>query len=77
MRFGFFFELSVPRAPGAGLEQQVYDNALEQAVLADALGFDWVWAVEHHFLEVYSHCSAPGGRGTDSSKKMPNRISRP
>ena len=59
MRFGIFFELSVPRPPGAGLEQQVYDNALEQAVLADALGFDWVWAVEHHFLEVYSHCSAP------------------
>ena len=27
--------------------------------LADALGFDTVWAVEHHFLEEYSHCSAP------------------
>ena len=40
-------------------EQQVYANALEQAVLADALGFDCVWAVEHHFLEGYSHCSAP------------------
>ena len=48
-----------PGPPAPGPEQQVYDNALEQAVLADALGFDWVWAVEHHFLEVYSHCSAP------------------
>jgi alkanesulfonate monooxygenase SsuD/methylene tetrahydromethanopterin reductase-like flavin-dependent oxidoreductase (luciferase family) len=27
--------------------------------LADELGFDQVWAVEHHFLEEYSHCSAP------------------
>ena len=37
----------------------MYANALEQAVLADELGFDSVWAVEHHFLEEYSHCSAP------------------
>ena len=34
-------------------------NALEQARLADELGFDSVWCVEHHFLEEYSHCSAP------------------
>ena len=37
----------------------MFHNALEQARLADELGFDWVWAVEHHFLEEYSHCSAP------------------
>ena len=40
-------------------ERQVYMNALEQVRLADELGFDSVWAVEHHFLEEYSHCSAP------------------
>ncbi len=59
MRFGLFFELSVPRPTTREAEQQVYDNALEQAILADELGFDWVWAVEHHFLSAYSHCSAP------------------
>jgi alkanesulfonate monooxygenase SsuD/methylene tetrahydromethanopterin reductase-like flavin-dependent oxidoreductase (luciferase family) len=59
VRFGIFFELSVPRPLGGVAEQVVYDNALEQAVLADELGFDSVWAVEHHFLESYSHCSAP------------------
>lgn len=59
MRFGIFFELSVPRPFAPGVEQRVYDHALEQAVLADELGFHWVWAVEHHFLEGYSHCSAP------------------
>ena len=37
----------------------MFHHALEQARLADELGFDWVWAVEHHFLEEYSHCSAP------------------
>ena len=27
--------------------------------LADELGFEQVWAVEHHFLEEFSHSSAP------------------
>src|SRR5687768_7111495 len=59
MRFGIFFELSVPRPFSRQAEHQVYANALEQARVADELGFDHVWAVEHHFLEEYSHCSSP------------------
>src|SRR5262245_47738658 len=59
MRFGIFFELSVPRPFADGQEHRVFLNALEQVRLADELGFDSVWAVEHHFLEAYSHCSAP------------------
>jgi alkanesulfonate monooxygenase SsuD/methylene tetrahydromethanopterin reductase-like flavin-dependent oxidoreductase (luciferase family) len=58
VKFGIFFELSVPR-PFEENERKVYENALEQTRLADELGFDQVWAVEHHFLEEYSHCSAP------------------
>jgi alkanesulfonate monooxygenase SsuD/methylene tetrahydromethanopterin reductase-like flavin-dependent oxidoreductase (luciferase family) len=59
MQFGIFFEISVPRPFTDGIEKQVYDNCLEQVRLADELGFDYVWAVEHHFLEEYSHCPAP------------------
>ena len=59
MRFGIFFELSVPRPLGRVAEYQVYANALEQCRVAEELGFDHVWAVEHHFLEEYSHCSSP------------------
>ncbi|MHB8465339.1 MAG: LLM class flavin-dependent oxidoreductase [Acidimicrobiales bacterium] len=59
MEFGLFMELSVPRPWTPESERQVYENALEQVRLADELGFDYVWAVEHHFLEEYSHCSAP------------------
>jgi len=59
MKFGIFFEMSTPRPFTAEVESAVLHNALEQARLADELGFDWVWAVEHHFLEEYSHCSAP------------------
>ncbi|MFN0093460.1 MAG: LLM class flavin-dependent oxidoreductase [Dehalococcoidia bacterium] len=58
MKFGLFYELSVPR-PWDENEYKVYHRALEQVRLADELGFDQVWAVEHHFLEEYSHCSAP------------------
>ena len=59
MKFGVMFELSVPRPFTGGIERIVYENALEQIRLADELGFDTAWAVEHHFLEEYSHCSAP------------------
>jgi alkanesulfonate monooxygenase SsuD/methylene tetrahydromethanopterin reductase-like flavin-dependent oxidoreductase (luciferase family) len=59
MKFGLFYELSVPRPWTRESERTVYLNALEQVRLADELGFDYVWAVEHHFLEEYSHCPAP------------------
>jgi len=59
MKFGLFYELSVPRPWTRESERTVYDNAIEQVKLADELGFDQVWAVEHHFLEEYSHCPAP------------------
>ena len=59
MKFGLFYEISVPRPWTRESERTVYQNALEQVKLADELGFDQVWAVEHHFLEEYSHCPAP------------------
>ena len=59
MKFGIFYEISVPRPWNDGAEKLVYDRCLEQVRLADELGFDTVWAVEHHFLEEYSHCPAP------------------
>jgi alkanesulfonate monooxygenase SsuD/methylene tetrahydromethanopterin reductase-like flavin-dependent oxidoreductase (luciferase family) len=59
VEFGIFFELSTPSPGPPGIDRVVIGHALEQARLADELGFDVVWAVEHHFLEEYSHCSAP------------------
>ena len=40
-------------------EQRAYREAVEQIRLADSLGFNTVWAVEHHFREGRSHCPAP------------------
>ena len=38
---------------------KLYQDALTQVELADRLGYDYAWMVEHHFLEEYSHCPAP------------------
>ncbi len=59
MRFGLFYEHQMPRPWEEGAEEQLLDDALEQVELADRLGIDHVWEVEHHFLEEYSHSSAP------------------
>ena len=42
-----------------GDEKRLFDEALAQAELADTLGIDHLWQAEHHFLEEYSHSSAP------------------
>ena len=59
MRFGLFYEHQLPRADGEPDEGRLLADALEQVELADRLGIDYVWEVEHHFLEEYSHSSAP------------------
>jgi len=58
MKFGIFYELQLPRPWGPDDERQLVQDALAQVELADRLGLDYAWAVEHHFLEEYSHCSA-------------------
>ena len=58
MRFGIFYEHQLPRPWGPGAEQRLIEDALEQVEIADRVGFDAVWEVEHHFLEEYSHSSA-------------------
>jgi alkanesulfonate monooxygenase SsuD/methylene tetrahydromethanopterin reductase-like flavin-dependent oxidoreductase (luciferase family) len=59
MKFGLFYEHQLPQAWSKDSELQLYQDALEQVELADKLGYDYVWEVEHHFLEEYSHSSAP------------------
>ena len=59
MRFGIFYEHQLPKPWGEGEEQKLFQDALEQVELADRLGIDHAWEVEHHFLEEYSHSSAP------------------
>jgi alkanesulfonate monooxygenase SsuD/methylene tetrahydromethanopterin reductase-like flavin-dependent oxidoreductase (luciferase family) len=62
MELGLLYEFDVPQ-PWTGehpwgqrmAERAVYRESLEQIVLADKMGFDTVWCVEHHFRENRSH----------------------
>jgi alkanesulfonate monooxygenase SsuD/methylene tetrahydromethanopterin reductase-like flavin-dependent oxidoreductase (luciferase family) len=46
MEFGLFF---INEKPPQLSDEEVIDNALEQCVRADELGYDSVWLGEHHF----------------------------
>ncbi len=59
MKIGGFYEHQLPRPWSVDSEHRLFKDALEQIELADRLGFDYVWATEHHFLEEYAHSSAP------------------
>ena len=59
MKFGVFYELQLPKPWGPHDERNLFHEALDQVALADRLGYDYAWEVEHHFLDEYSHSSAP------------------
>jgi alkanesulfonate monooxygenase SsuD/methylene tetrahydromethanopterin reductase-like flavin-dependent oxidoreductase (luciferase family) len=59
VKFGLLYELEYARPWPANFERDLFHQALDQIELADAVGFDYVWEVEHHFLSEYSHSSAP------------------
>ncbi|MBF6554909.1 MAG: LLM class flavin-dependent oxidoreductase [Acidimicrobiales bacterium] len=59
MKFGIFYEHQLPRPWSETSEQQLISDALDQIERADQLGVQYIWEVEHHFLEEYSHSSAP------------------
>src|SRR5512134_3567744 len=59
MKFGIFYEHQLPRPWHDGDELKLFQDALDQVEFADSVGIDHAWEVEHHFLEEYSHSSAP------------------
>jgi alkanesulfonate monooxygenase SsuD/methylene tetrahydromethanopterin reductase-like flavin-dependent oxidoreductase (luciferase family) len=59
VKFGIFYEHQVGRPWDDTTEHRLIQEALDQVELADRLGIQYVWEVEHHFLEEYSHSSAP------------------
>ena len=62
MEFGLFVQAHVPRheteADPVNAEHDRLMRELEVAVACDRAGWKYVWSVEHHFLEEYSHISA-------------------
>jgi alkanesulfonate monooxygenase SsuD/methylene tetrahydromethanopterin reductase-like flavin-dependent oxidoreductase (luciferase family) len=73
MHLGLFYEHQLPQPWGEDSELRLFNEALDQIELADRLGYDHVWEVEHHFLEEYSHSSAPEvflGAASQRTKNM-------
>jgi len=58
MQFSMIFEIQLAN-PTRANERRGYHETVEQALLAEQVGFDRVWAVEHHNLRYYAHCTAP------------------
>lgn len=59
MKFGIFYEHQLPKPWDEQSEYRLMQNSLAQIELADRLGYDYAWEVEHHFLEEYSHSASP------------------
>lgn len=58
MKFSLFYEMQILQ-PTRATEHALFHQCLEQALLAEKLGYHCIWAVEHHGLHEYAHSSAP------------------
>ncbi len=59
MRFGLLLGHQMPRPWASGADGTLLEESLELVALADRLDLDRVWVLEQHFLEEFSHSSAP------------------
>ena len=59
MRFGLLFETQRPFQGNDVDWNSLYKETLDQCELADQLGFDALWFVEHHFLMGFSGSPCP------------------
>ena len=55
MQFGLAYEMQRPILD----DHAVVEETIEQCILADEMGFDYVWFVEHHFLTTFSSSPCP------------------
>ena len=59
MKFGLLYEMQRPHTNFKVDHSALIEETLEQCVLAEEVGFDYLWFVEHHFLTTFSGSSAP------------------
>ena len=58
MKFSLIYEAQTADPSRAG-DHKVFTDIVEQSLLAEEVGFDVIWAVEHTALTQYAHMSAP------------------
>ncbi len=61
MKFGLMAQMQAPKPwpDGVDMDYKIHWDTLEEAVYAEAVGFDYFWLTEHHFYEEIGHSSAP------------------
>ncbi len=59
MKFGVLYEIHTPKPWHENSDHERYWQCVEEIKLAESVGFDECWAVEHHFTEEFAHSSAP------------------
>jgi alkanesulfonate monooxygenase SsuD/methylene tetrahydromethanopterin reductase-like flavin-dependent oxidoreductase (luciferase family) len=59
MEFGLLYEWQIEPGIDRSTEAKHLTDIVDQVRLAEEVGFRSVWSVEHHFLEGFSHASAP------------------
>ena len=59
MKFGMLYEIQREMKDGKVDENLLYKETLDQCQLADEMGFDNLWFVEHHFLTGFSASPCP------------------
>ena len=59
MKLGYFNQLQMPKPWPENAEVALYKEAMEQAIRAEAVGFDYYWQTEHHFYPEIGHSSCP------------------
>ena len=59
MQFGLLYEMQRPFEGTSVDWNSLYKETLEQCALADQVGFDALWFVEHHFLTGFSGSPCP------------------
>ncbi len=58
MKFSLIYEAQTADTSREG-DAKILNDMVEQCMLADRLGFDVAWCVEHTALEMYAHMSIP------------------
>jgi len=58
MQFGMMTQIQIPRPWTQTSERQAYWNALEQGAAGEAVGFEYFWITEQHFLAEIGHAPA-------------------
>ena len=71
MRFGLLYRRRLPLPWTEGAEHRLFEGALAQVEFADHLGIDYISQVEHHFLKVGAHSSAPRRSSSRPSPRAP------